>query len=1121
MKTENKKYVSLLAAIAMLIAYALPFQFTVAAADSVWSASKEATADTELMSGLTPLIDLTFGNGSRTFEDGETYGGWITHSGTNGSWADGKATGTALKFVAPANGGFSVYVADVSKSAYLIEENAVSSKNELSAEVAIDSYMGAALGKKNVVFNADVKKGHVYYVFVDGSKGRFCGAKFVESTTQPTDAPTDAPTDTPTDAPTDVPTAAPTDTPSVTPTAVPTTVPTVSPTTVPTTTPDATSTPDATKEPSDLTDDEKAVRNDAKNLTLKSASQTAVYFDIDLDKKGSNGSAITWESSNSKYIDIQEISHIKRNYTGVVTRPRAEECTEDGGIPVILTATLKKGNAEYKKTFNVSVRAWNPVYYNDFQEDVVTNPDGDYKAIADNVEAVNGDMFRGIRVDTLKESRCFDSFLHGDTDTPQHFDKRIMSTDSKYGRPKALTAETSEEQANGRYNENFAFYYNQYQKHGVNATPLWVQLIDPATKQAPKGVIMMSMDIYVIDGNQKFNIGLGTSKASQMCRFLLGSKSTATFQGYSAAGYVRMFDNESSVDFMGGDKGYRHPVGDWVKAVIVANSNTHKWDFYYDGMQMATGLNFRNAQDMFPTIELMMDRNTTGGKYLIDNIYVENMTEDYRDTYWDALEIPTLSKDESTGYYVAEAPFTLQYQGTDGLTGNMFIWKSSDTDVLNIETKRIPVDELINCGYTAEQVAAYKAQGITNPIVVLASPQNIDKDTVVTVTAKMQIDDELKTKEFKVLVKQNGTVVTGDAQKAREDADAIKCVRNGASITSNVTMETSGSINGSKITWKSSNESVFSANGTVSRPNSNAVTVTLTASVRYGEAVEYRTFNVSVQPSASGGSGGGGGGGSVKPNNSHAINLPGNITGVNTTQPPAENQVIPSNGEAFTDIYKAEWAREAIEYLFSKDVINGYGDGTFGVNDNVTREQFVRMLLTALNIKLTSDKDSEFADVPEGEWYSNYVNSALQLGIVSGISDDMFGVGEEISRQDMAVMCQRAIEFVKGVEPTAEPEETTEPTAEPTAEPEETTKPTDEPTAEPEKTAESTDKPEVIPEITFADKSSIAAYAQRAVALMAQSGYLSGDENGNFAPEKSLTRAEAAAVLYRIMTEGI
>ena len=222
---------------------------------------------------------------------------WIT-SGINGSWSEGKATGTALKFIAPSDGIFSAYVADVSKSAYLIEENAVVTKNELSEEVALDSYMGAVLGKKNVIFSAEVEAEHVYYVFVDGSKGRFCGAKFVESTVQPTDIPTGVPTNEPTGAPTNEPTLNPT------------IGPTVNPTIVPTSTPNVTSTPSATNEPSDLTDDEKAVRNDAKNLALKTASQTAVYFDVDLDKTGASGSSITWESSNSKYIDIQEISHM-------------------------------------------------------------------------------------------------------------------------------------------------------------------------------------------------------------------------------------------------------------------------------------------------------------------------------------------------------------------------------------------------------------------------------------------------------------------------------------------------------------------------------------------------------------------------------------------------------------------------------------------------------------------------------------------------------------------------------------------------------------------------------------------------------------------------------------------
>lgn len=55
MKTENKKYVSLLVAFTIFIAYAVPFQFTVFAADSSWSASIDVAAGTELMQGLTQI----------------------------------------------------------------------------------------------------------------------------------------------------------------------------------------------------------------------------------------------------------------------------------------------------------------------------------------------------------------------------------------------------------------------------------------------------------------------------------------------------------------------------------------------------------------------------------------------------------------------------------------------------------------------------------------------------------------------------------------------------------------------------------------------------------------------------------------------------------------------------------------------------------------------------------------------------------------------------------------------------------------------------------------------------------------------------------------------------------
>lgn len=997
---------------------------------SVWTPASTATDGQELMRGLTAVGNLTKyteRNGDKYIEkDGSetlTYSYLAGESDTK--WSNGAATTSALKFEAYSGGTLKAYIFGVNpgKAAYIIETG----KDELS-EANAAAY-NAPEEKTNVILEAAVEKGRTYYIFTT-SKAQFSKIVFISSG--------------------DV------DEPEVTP--------------VPGSTeqPAETESPAPTEEP--LSEDEKAVRADAEKLTLKSVSQTAAYFDFELDKSGENGSVITWESSDTEYIDIREVSHIGRCYTAVVTRPKAEECTEKGGVPVTLTATLKKGDAVYTKEFNVSVRMWNPIYFNDFQQDVGMSAEGDYKEIADNVTAANGDKFRGIRVDTLKESRAFEAFGHSDQDIPTNFDKRIMSTNG-YGNPDA--SDPNE--------ENFAFYYSEHKAYGGSTTynPLWIELIDPETGTAPEGIVMLDMDIYVITGDQKLNLGFGTSKASQMCRFLLSNGESSSL-GYSGSGYLRIFSNESSIDFMGGTKGYRHPMGEWVTATIVANSSSHKWDFYYDGMQIATGLDFRNAEDIIPTIEFTMDRSLDGGSYFIDNIYVENMTDDFTDTYWDAFVIDSLPYDEEKGAFIATDDFLLTYQGTGGLAGNYFTWTSSDDSVLKIENKRIAVEDLAEFGYTEDQIKALKDQGIVDVAVIVASPGNVTEDTYVTVTAKLEISGEIKRKEFKVLVKSGGADDGSDSSKALADLEAIKCVTQGEKITGNVTMETKGNVNGSVITWKSSNAAVFSEKGVVNRTNSQ-VLVTLTAAAEYGTAVEYKTFNVYVQPKTtagtggSGGSGGGGGGGG-----SSAISV-----GSNLYVPPAETESLSdgqqtgvSGTEGFSDLDNVPWAKEQIEYLYSKDIVNGYGDGTFGVNDSVTREQFVKMLLLALNVDIGTEHSVSFTDVSDGEWYTDYILTAAELGIVNGISDTEFGVGMPITRQDMAVMCMRAVDIMSA--------------------------------------AENTDKYST-DNLTFADKDMISDYAVASVARMAEAGYLEGDDEGNFAPLKSSTRAETAVVLYRII----
>lgn len=1173
MKMNNKKHVSLIVVLAMLIAYIVPMQFSVFAAnDIVWTFENPTNdAVTSSNGKLWYTANVALGNGLTAYNNGGTtenakqgYDNSFeidtkskTEFTVNGTAEEvigalkfggaSKANARYLTFTPTSSGTVTAYVKHGSPT--------VTDTRTLTITQGENSKDIATIGKEapyiadsfKVTADTEIK------ITCDGNvalaKLVFSPASSVDSenTTEPTNMPqdTEEPASEPSEAPSN--TEKPTETlpvqsniPVQTQTPAPVQTNTPVPTQTATVPPKATSTPSG-----DLSPDEQAVRADADALKINAISQTAVYFDLDLDKQGANGSVITWESSNTKYIDIQMISHIKRNYTGVVTRPKEEDCTEDGGVPVTLTATLKKGNATYTKTFDVSVRQWNPIYYNDFQADVGMEAEDDYQQIADNVTAANGDKFRGIRVDTLKESRCLEAFEHGDKDAPAYFDKRIMSVSENRGSVQNNDA------------ENFSLYYNMYKPYGGSTTynHFWISLKDQETGAAPEGLMMLSMDIMLLNTTGRFNIGFGTSKASQMCRFLMYDGNNNKL-GYSGAGLLRYYSDDSATDFGGGKDYYYCPLKEWVNAALVANSDSHKWDLYFDGMQIATGLDFRNAEDIIPTIEFTMDRSK-GGAYLIDNIYVENLTEDYRNRYWKDVEITSIPYDTAAGAYVADAPFLLQYQGTEGLAGNIFTWQSSNTKALSVASKRVNVEDLIDFGYTEEQIAEYKSQGINDATVLIATPGDVAEDTYVTLTAKLTVGTSVNRKDFKVLVKKSGSSVSGDDAKALEDADAISSVTNGMTVTSDITLETTGKINGSKITWRSSHSNIISSSGVVTRPSNNAVKVTLTAVVQYGEAVQYKTFTVTVSPKSTSDNTGGGGGGGIKPSNSNGIaSAPVDKTqGTNNTvnNNTINNVVRPAGSPSFDDLDKAAWAKDAIEYLYSKDIVNGYGNGLYGVNDDVTREQFIRMLLTTLNIKLVVDENTTFSDVLPDTWYTNYVNAALNMGIVNGISDDSFGVGQPISRQDMAVMCMRAFEYISETpqeEPTAELEVTAEPetTAEPevteepetTAEPEMTAEPeaTEEPEAseEPEATEEPADEETELPPIgnvpvfdvadsevssilTFGDTDEISDYAMKAVAMMAKAGYLKGNDMGYFMPKKSLTRAETAMLLYRIITQ--
>ena len=119
----------------------------------------------------------------------------------------------------------------------------------------------------------------------------------------------------------------------------------------------------------------------------------------------------------------------------------------------------------------------------------------------------------------------------------------------------------------------------------------------------------------------------------------------------------------------------------------------------------------------------------------------------------------------------------------------------------------------------------------------------------------------------------------------------------------------------------------------------------------------------------------------------------------------------PDKTVTFSDLDSVPWAKEAIETFASMGVVNGMGDGTFRPNNNITRAEFTKILMMAFEL-IDENAVSSFSDVKEGAWYYKAIASAEKLGIVKGKGDGTFGVNDEILRQDIAVMLYRTAQYL-------------------------------------------------------------------------------------------------------------
>ncbi|MNM17488.1 Neopullulanase 2 [compost metagenome] len=180
--------------------------------------------------------------------------------------------------------------------------------------------------------------------------------------------------------------------------------------------------------------------------------------------------------------------------------------------------------------------------------------------------------------------------------------------------------------------------------------------------------------------------------------------------------------------------------------------------------------------------------------------------------------------------------------------------------------------------------------------------------------------------------------------------------------------------------------------------------------------------------------------------------------------------------KTFTDVTPAFWGYTEIRNLAAKHIVQGKTLTQFDPSGTVTRAEFAALLVRGLGLEAAQSEPAPFTDVKSGSWYADSVAAAYKAGLIQGGEDNKFKPAAGITREEMAVMLARALNLKGKTSATAN-------------------------------------------DLTgaFSDRAGISGWAVEAFNQSLNAGLLNGRSASLLAPKAYSTRAEAAAVLYRLL----
>ena len=170
----------------------------------------------------------------------------------------------------------------------------------------------------------------------------------------------------------------------------------------------------------------------------------------------------------------------------------------------------------------------------------------------------------------------------------------------------------------------------------------------------------------------------------------------------------------------------------------------------------------------------------------------------------------------------------------------------------------------------------------------------------------------------------------------------------------------------------------------------------------------------------------------------------------------------------FKDVKAGAWYEDSVKYVYENKLMLGTTDDTFTPDGTMTRAMFATVLYRMAGSPSVEGLSVSFKDVPEGYWAYDAIAWALNKGVVNGFSADEFKPKQAITREQLVAMLYRY-----------------------------------------------SGNPEVSGELSFTDAAAVCDWAVNPILWACQNKVVQGYTDGSFAPDKTASRAEMAAIIQR------